>query len=160
MKQKQKGSSLKRSAALVFSVLVVATSASRAFQQDKRLGVSVPDECADGNGRPELFNLPTAPNPLESTSNQHYERGLELLSSGYRTAAEKEFRQAVEERPTHAQFVNSLAKLYIAESQVNAALDVVREYTKVCGVTALGYALAGEVLFQRGQYEDAKGAIV
>src|SRR5580658_4438501 len=133
MKQKQKGCSIKGSTALVLWVLVVTTCASRASQQDKHPGISVPDECADGNGRRQLVDVPTAADPLESTSNQHYQRGLELLASGYRTAAEKEFRQAVEERPAHAQFVDSLAKLYIAESQLNAALDVVRDYTRVCG---------------------------
>ena len=160
MRQKHKGCSIKRSKALILSVLVVASCASRASQQDKRPGISVPDECADGNGRSQLLDAPAAADPLASTSNQHYERGVELLSSGYRTAAEKEFRQAVEQRPAHAQFVDSLAKLYIADSQPNAALDVVRDYTRVCGVTALGYALEAEVLFQHKQYEDAKGAIV
>jgi tetratricopeptide (TPR) repeat protein len=139
---------------------VFASCASRASQQDKRPGISVPDECADGNGRAQLLDTPTTAGPLESTSNQHYERGVELLSSGYRTAAEKEFRQAVEQRPAHAQFIDSLAKLYITESQPEAALDVVRDYTRLCGVTALGYALEAEVLFHNRQYEDAKGAVV
>jgi len=37
---------------------------------------------------------------------------------------------------------------------------VIRAYTKVCGVTALGYALEAEVLFQQRHYDDAMGAIV
>jgi tetratricopeptide (TPR) repeat protein len=152
MRREKNGSSIKRSTALVLWALVLASCSSRASQKDLP-GFSVPDECQEGNGRARLTG-----GPLES-SNQHYERGVALLSSGDRTAAEREFRQAVEERPAQAQFVDSLAKLYIVERQANAALDVVRDYTKICGVTALGYALEGEVLFQRRQYEDAKSAI-
>jgi tetratricopeptide (TPR) repeat protein len=160
MKQKKKGCSIKHSTALVLWILLVTTCASRAAQQEKSPGISVPGECAAGNGSLQQFGIPTAPDPLGSTSNQHYERGIQLLSSGDRTAAEREFRQAVDLRPTHPQFVDSLAKLYITEGRANAALDVVRDYTRICGATALGYALEGEVLFQRRQYEDAKGAIL
>jgi tetratricopeptide (TPR) repeat protein len=98
--------------------------------------------------------------PLEKSSSQHYERGLDLYSSDDRTGAEQEFRKAVEEAPANGQFVASLTKLYVAGSQPNAALEVIRSYTKVCGVTALGYALEAEVLFQQRHYDDAMGAII
>ena len=80
---------------------------------------------------------------------------MELYSSGDKAGAEQEFRKAVEERPTEGQFVASLAKLYVAESQPNPALEVIRSYTKVCGATALGYALEAEVLFQQRHYDEA-----
>ena len=158
--QKKKGCSTTRFIALVLSVLVVASFASRASQQERPAGISVPVECAEGAGSPQLFEGPTARDPLEQSSNQHYSRGLELNSSGDRSAAEKELRKAVEERPAHAQFVDSLAKLYIAESQPNAALEVIRDYTRVCGLTAFGYALEAEVLFQQKRYDDTVGAVV
>lgn len=146
--------------AIVLSVLVIAGSASQALEQEKPPGSSPPTDCADGNGRPQLLDVPTARDPYEASSNQHYQRGLELSSSGERTAAVKEFGQALEERPADARFVDSLAKLYILDSQPNAALEVIRAYTKVCGVTAFGYALEAEVLFQQKQYDSAASAIV
>lgn len=114
----------------------------------------------DGYGAPQLLNPPGSRDPLEKLSDEHYARGLELYSSGDRAGAEQEFRKAVEERPTDGRFVVSLAKLYVAESQPNPALEVIRGYTKVCGATALGYALEAEVLFQQRRYDDAMGAIV
>ena len=63
MRQKHKGCSIKRSKALILSVLVVASCASRASQQDKRPGISVPDECADGNGRSQLLDVPARGRP-------------------------------------------------------------------------------------------------
>jgi tetratricopeptide (TPR) repeat protein len=159
MRQKTKGCLPMRFAALVVPVLVIANCASQASQQG-RAGVSVPAECMSGYGVPQLLNAPALQDPLEEASNQHYEHGLELYSSGDRAGAEQEFRKAVEENPTEGQFAASLSKLYVAESQPNAALEVIRAYTKVCGVTALGYALEAEVLFQQRHYDDALGAIV
>ena len=148
-----------RFAALVVSVLVICNCASRASQQGLA-GASSPAECMNGYGAPQLLDAPGLRDPLDKSSNQHYERGLDLYSSGDRAGAEQEFRKAVEERPTDGQFVASLTKLYVAESQPNAALEIIRSYTNVCGVTALGYALEAEVLFQQRHYDDAMGAIV
>jgi tetratricopeptide (TPR) repeat protein len=148
-----------RFAAHVLSVLVIANCSSRAFQQGTT-DVSAPAECLNGYGTPQLLDPPALQDPLENLSNQLYEHGIELYSSGDKTAAEQELRKAVEERPANGQFVASLAKLYIAESRPNPALDVVRNYTKVCGATALGYALAAEVLFQQREYDDAMKAII
>jgi tetratricopeptide (TPR) repeat protein len=148
-----------RFAALVVSVLVICNCASRASQQGLA-GASAPAECMNGYGAPQLLDAPALRGPLEKSSNLHYERGLDLYSSGDRAGADQEFRKAVEERPTDGQFVASLTKLYVAESQPNAALEVIRSYTKACGVTALGYALEAEVLFQQRYYDDAMGAIV
>jgi tetratricopeptide (TPR) repeat protein len=106
-----------------------------------------------------LHNGPTLQDPLEGSSDQHHERGLQLYSAGDKATAEQEFRKAVAERPAHGPFVESLAKLYIAEANPNAALDVIRDYTRICGVTALGYALEAEVLFQQRHFEDALAAI-
>ena len=159
MPQKKKGCLPMRFAALVASVAIIGSYGSRASQQGSA-GVSAPSECMDGYGAPQLVNAPAARNPLEKSSNQHYEHGLDLYSSGDRSGAEQEFRKAVEERPTDGQFVASLAKLYVAESQANPALEVIRSYTKVCGATALGYALEAEVLFQQRHYNDAMGAII
>jgi tetratricopeptide (TPR) repeat protein len=155
----EKGWPQMRFAALVVSVLVICNCASQASQQGLA-GASAPAECMNGYGAPQLLDAPALLDPLEKSSSQHYERGLDLYSSGDRAGAEQEFRKAIEERPTDGQFVASLTKLYVAESQPNAALEVIRSYTKVCGVTALGYALEAEVLFQQRHYEDAMGAIV
>jgi tetratricopeptide (TPR) repeat protein len=141
------------------AVLVICGCASGARQQGTA-SVSAPAECLNGYVARQLFEAPALQDPFEKSSNQHYERGMELYSSGDKTAAEQEFRKAVEERPANGQFVASLAKLYIAESRPNLALDVIRNYTKVCGATALGYGLAAEVLFQQRDYEDAMGAIM
>ena len=35
-----------------------------------------------------------------------------------------------------------------------------RNYTKVCGATALGYALVAEVMFQQRHYDDAMAALI
>ncbi len=148
-----------RFAALVVLVVMIGNYGSRASEQGPA-AISAPAECMDGYGAAQLLDAPAAQDPLENLGKQHYAHGLELYSSGDRRGAEQEFHKAIEERPTDGQFVASLAKLYIAESQPNPALDVIRNYTKVCGVTALGYALEAEVLFQQRHYDDAMGAIV
>ncbi len=148
-----------RFAALVVSVLVIGNCTSWASQQGLA-GASSPAECLNGYGPPQLFDTPLTGDPFEKSSNQHYERGLDLYSSGDRAGAEQEFRKAVDERPADGQFVASLTKLYVAQSQPNAALEVIRSYTKVCGATALGYALEAEVLFQQRHYDDAMVAII
>lgn len=148
-----------RFASLILSVLVAGNCASWAYQQAPS-GVSAPVECLNGYGAPQLFEAPALQVPVEKLSEQHYEHGMELYSSGDKIAAEQEFRKAVGESPSNGQFVGSLAKLYIEESRPNLALTIISNYTKVCGATALGYALAGELLFQQRQYEDAMGAII
>lgn len=149
-----------RLAVLVVSFLVITNGTSRASQQRPTGASAPPAECMNGYGGPQLLDTPALQDPLEKSSNQHYYRGLNLYSSGDRTGAEQEFRKAVEERPADGQFVASLTKLYVAASQPNAALEVIRSYTKVCGITALGYALEAEVLFQQRHYDDAMGAII
>ena len=147
-----------RFAAFVLAVLVICNCASWASQQSKA-GVSTPAEFMNGYGIPQLSSAP-ALQDLDASSNQHYERGMQLYLSGDKIAAEQELRKAVEERPANGQFAASLTKFYIADSQPSPALEVIRNYTKVCGATALGYALAAEVLFQQRDYNDDLAAII
>src|SRR5579863_9910603 len=86
-----------RFAALTLSVLLIASCASRAFQEERPAGIFVPSECLNGYGAQQLLNGPVARNRLEKSSNQHYEHGLELYSSGDKTGAAQEFREAAEE---------------------------------------------------------------
>ncbi len=145
--------------ALVLSVLVICACGCNAYQQGTA-SIPAPAECLNGYGARQLFEAPAPQDPIEAESNQHYQQGLELYASGDKTAAEREFRKAVGERPANGQFVASLAKLYIADSQTSPALELIRSYTKVCGATALGYALAAEVLFQQRDYEDTMAAAI
>lgn len=90
---------------------------------------------------------------------EHYQRGLKLHVAGDEAIAEKEFRLAVAEEPRNGRNVKQLADLYINQKQYHKAIGVIRDYTKLCGVTALGYALEGELLFQQRDYDAAPLAI-
>jgi hypothetical protein len=43
---------------------------------------SVPGECMNGYGVPQLLNAAALQDPLEKPANQHYAHGLDLHSSG------------------------------------------------------------------------------
>ncbi len=148
-----------RFVAQVLLLLVIGICTGHAFQQ-RPTGGSASAGCLNGYGAPQLFPSPALEDPLESLSNRHYEHGIELYASGDKRSAEQEFRKAIDESPANGQYVASLAKLYVAESQPNPAIEVIRNYTKVCGATALGYALVAEVMFQQRHYDDAMAALI
>lgn len=150
----------------VFASLMVFLGAGRSFAG--RPPNAEPSEqavtssgCADSKASVHL----TDPNSYDSNgverenAEEHYERGLKLSSAGDQTGAEEEFRLALAEEPGNRRNVKQLADLYIGEKQYHKAIGVIRDYTKLCGATALGYALEGELLFQQKQYDSAQSAI-
>ncbi len=91
---------------------------------------------------------------------QHQVRGQELLLAGDETRAENEFRAAVAKGPKADKHVRSLALFYIARGRYDEAIGVIREYVKLCGVTALGYELEAELLFHQKLYDPALEAVL
>ena len=94
-----------------------------------------------------------------SVPQAHYAEGLKLYAAGDQAGAEREFRAAVAGEPSHPDYVHRLASLYITEARYEAAAALVRDYTKLCGPTALGYGLEGELLFQQRDYDAALTAV-
>jgi tetratricopeptide (TPR) repeat protein len=107
-----------------------------------------------------LDSLPrTIQQVQQQSARARYQRGLELISDGDAPGAEKEFKAALAEDPGDSSYVRELARVYIAAKRYEDAIQVIRDYTKLCGVTPLGYALEGELLFQQRLYDAAYEAI-
>jgi tetratricopeptide (TPR) repeat protein len=87
---------------------------------------------------------------------QHYARGLQLVSSAEIAGAEAEFKAALAEKPKDGRYVRELAYLYIEGKRDDEAIKIIQNYAKLCGETALGYSLAGELLFRRKRFEAAR----
>ena len=141
-------------------VLLLGSLASGVAAEQKSSVAPPPVDCRDGNGPLQLLNPSLQDDLLEQSAEQHYEHAQQLYSAGDTAAAENESRKAIEERPAHGPFVESLARLYIAQSRYDAAIAVIRGYTNLCGTTSLGYALEAELLFQQRRYDDALAATV
>jgi protein O-GlcNAc transferase len=117
--------------------------------------------CSNSAASPELLSSPDLnfQDVEKQAEAEHYADGLRLNSEGDEAGAEREFKAALAEAPREGAYVWELGLLYIAEKRYNAAIEVVRDYTRLCGVTAVGYALEGELLFQQRQFDPASLAI-
>jgi len=98
--------------------------------------------------------------PYDRDAEQHHFRGHELLLSSDETRAENEFRAAVAKGPKDEKHVRSLALFYIAKGRYDEAIGVITEHVKLCGITALGYELEAELLFQQKLYDPALEAVL
>ena len=105
-----------------------------------------------GVGSLELLDLsaPTAQDPEE-----HYTRALRLQAGGDVVGAEKEFRAARLLKPMEDRYVRGLAVFYIQRARYEEAIEVIADHVKVCGATALGLELQGELLFHQKNYDVA-----
>lgn len=92
---------------------------------------------------------------LGQDAERHYLEALQLQAAGDDARAEREFRNAVNKTPNEDKYVRSLALFYIARSRYDDAIKVIAEHVKLCGVTALGYELEAELLFQKRLYDPA-----
>jgi tetratricopeptide (TPR) repeat protein len=90
----------------------------------------------------------------------HYLRGVQLRSSGDASGAEKELGAAVTGAPGYGKYVKALVLLYIDEERYPVAIQVLRQYVNLCGVTALGYALEAELLFKQKHFDAAQLAVL
>ena len=115
--------------------------------------------CANANGSLLLRDLSAMGVQDSKDADQHYARGLQLKSSGDKAGAESEFKAALAERPKEGRYVRELAYLYIQGRRDDEAIKVIQDYSKLCGETALAYSLAGELLFERRQFDAARGVI-
>jgi tetratricopeptide (TPR) repeat protein len=98
---------------------------------------------------------PEVSGELGQDAERHYLRALQLNAAGDDARAEKEFREAVNKTPNEDKYVRSLALFHIARSRYDEAIGVIGDYVKLCGVTALGYELEAELLFQKRLYDPA-----
>ena len=96
----------------------------------------------------------------DELAEQNYNRGQNFLSAGDEIQAEKEFRAAVAKRPKRDKYIRSLARFQIDRGRHDEAIGVIAEYVKQCGVTALGYELEAELLFQQKLYDPALEAVL
>ena len=105
-----------------------------------------------GVGSLELLDLsaPTAQDPEE-----HYTRALRLQAGGDLVGAEKAFRAAWALNRKEDKYVRGLAVFYIQRARYDEAIQVIADHVKVCGPTALGLELQGELLFHQKQFEVA-----
>ncbi len=90
---------------------------------------------------------------------EQFARGLKFYSAGQMTAAEKAFKAAVRAEPGEPNYVKEIARFYIDGGKYEQAIGVIRDYVKLCGATAVGYALEAELLFKQRQYDAALVAI-
>lgn len=113
------------------------------------------DTRGSGSQPAEVPRLLDLSNPLDPEAEQHYLRALQLRAAGDDARAEKEFRDAVNNTPTEEKYVRSLTLFYISRSRYDEAIGVIGDHVKRCGVTALGYELEAELLFQQRLYDPA-----
>ncbi len=93
--------------------------------------------------------------PNSEDAEEHYSRALQSEHSGDEVTAEKELRAALAERPQEGSYVRKLSLLYIEKRRYDEATKVITDYANLCGPTALGYGLKGELLFQQKEYDRA-----
>ena len=86
---------------------------------------------------------------------EHYARALRLQAGGDVVGAEKEFRAAWLLKPMEDRYVRGLAVFYIQRARYEEAIEVIADHVKVCGATALGLELQGELLFHQKNYDVA-----
>ena len=92
------------------------------------------------------------------TAEDHYRLARQLLAEGKDGAAEVELRTSWLKRPLDPSYVRSLTLFYIERHRYREGLDVLRDYVKSCGTTALGYELEAELLFEQHIYPAAREA--
>jgi tetratricopeptide (TPR) repeat protein len=92
------------------------------------------------------------------TAEEHYRLARQELAEGKDSAAEVELRTSWLDRPRDPAYVRSLTLFYIQRRRYRDALDVLRDYVKSCGTTALGYELEAELLFEQHLYPAAQEA--
>lgn len=85
----------------------------------------------------------------------HYARAEHFELAGDQTQAENEFKAAVAQMPMADKYVRRLALFMIERQRYDAAIGIIKDYVKVCGPTALGWALEAELLFKQRQYDAA-----
>ncbi|MEO8659228.1 MAG: tetratricopeptide repeat protein [Bryobacteraceae bacterium] len=101
-----------------------------------------------------LLLLSSISAPTEKTE-QFHERALQLAASGDLPGAGVWFRKAWEERPSEPSYVHDLVVHYIHNHDYSKALEVIGDYVKRLGPTALAWTLQGELLFEQKQYDPA-----
>lgn len=139
---------------LLLCLLLCCSVAGAEEQAPKKVG-----DCASGSTIQAAPLGAISEDLRQVYAEQAYERGLQLYSHGNKSAAEAEFRHAMAGRPGREEYVKTLVKFYIQESNYQAAVTAIRDYVSVCGATPLGYELEGELLFQQRRYDEALGAI-
>lgn len=111
-------------------------------------------------GSQPVHHLPGLSGQHHQDSERHYLLALQLQASGDEARAESEFRDAVAKTPGEDKYVRSLGLFYIARSRYEDAIEVIRDHVKRLGVTALGYELEAELLFQQKLYDPALEAVL
>jgi tetratricopeptide (TPR) repeat protein len=142
-------------AAIVGVVLLVSLEANspRSLCAQEQPGEApLPDTSLQPGEVPRSLDLS---GPLDPDTEQLYLLALRHHETGDEDRAEKEFRDVVSKSPREDKYVRSLALFYITRSRYDEALEVIGNYVKLCGVTALGYELEAELLFQQKLYDAA-----
>ena len=107
----------------------------------------------------DSLRLLDSPFPDTQDAEEHYTQALKLESQGDEVGAEGEFRVARAKRPKEERYIRRLAFFYIERRRYQEAIGVIRDYVNLCGATAIGYGLEGELLFQQKQYDPAYQAV-
>lgn len=90
-----------------------------------------------------------------SNAEQSHQRALELNAAGDSTGAGIWFRKAWEQEPAQPDYVHDLTVYYIHRHEYTKGLQIIRDFVKRTGPTALAWTLQGELLFERGDYDPA-----
>ena len=132
-----------------------------AVVQTESIAIRTPSTatCVQENAYLHLVDVLGSHSGTPDAAQGHYADGLKLSAAGDKAGAERELRAAVVQEPSNPDYVQRLALLYIAEAKYDTAGGVVRDYTKLCGPTAMSYGLEGESLFQQKQYDSALKAV-
>ena len=89
----------------------------------------------------------------------HHAQAIHLQSQGNEAGAEGEFRAAWMEAPKEPKYVRGITNFFIQRSRYDEAIGIIADHLKLCGETALGYELEGELLFHQKHYEMAFEAL-
>ena len=137
-------------AALVWVALVATAQAS----------------CAGTSCSPRLLEARTSPQtPRLERSHEtawalrresgHYFQALQLDAVNDDAPIERKLRNAVNNAPHQDNPVRNLALFYIAGKRYDDAIKVIADYVELRGVTALGFELEAELLFQKQLFDPA-----
>jgi tetratricopeptide (TPR) repeat protein len=113
--------------------------------------------CSQSAESPQFLDISNQP---QQDAEKHYLGGLQLRISGDDAGAEKELRSAKLLNPTEDKYVRELTLFYVARGRYDEAIGVITDHVKLCGVTALGYELEAELLFQQKLYDPAHEAVL
>ena len=89
----------------------------------------------------------------------YHAQAIHLQSQGNEAGAEGEFKAAWMEAPKEPKYVRGITNFFIQRSRYDEAIAVIANQVKLCGETALGYELEGELLFHQKHYEMAFEAL-